>query len=114
MRIWKCRCWLEEWNGFFTGEDKRLPVDLTEVRNLVGDGDLSFAFLIYSNGYPNDYFVCLQDPKPTNPTVFFTDHEHWFVEIYGYLGSMSEFLKNRYIGPKEIRRHMTKYIKSIA
>ena len=55
--------------------------DLSEIYKVCGEGALTFVNIIYSYGYPDRYYVCLQDPVPENPTVFGTDRETFFQEI---------------------------------
>lgn len=45
-------------------------VDLKPLRKIYGHGDLEFIQIAFAYGYPDPFYVCLQDPKPKNPTVF--------------------------------------------
>lgn len=81
-----------EWFSIFEDEDM---TDLSEVRNLVGAGNLEFIHFAFSNGYPDGYYICLSDPNPENPTVFGTDHEVFFSEISNE-GNLEDFLKPFY------------------
>lgn len=97
----------EEWNDWFTNN-----ADLSEVRAVVGDvEELSFVNIFGSHGFPDDYFVCLQDPNPDNPTVFGTDHEVFFIEIENY-GTLEEFL-NTLLTKAELREQIKEYIEQM-
>lgn len=74
-----------DWDGAFH------KYELTEIREVVGEGDLEFAQIMHVFGFPDHYYICLSDPNPENPTVFSTDHEVFFREITNE-GSFSEFL----------------------
>ena len=65
--------------------------NFSEVRKVVGEGALEFVQIGYSYGYPDSYFICLQDPNPENPTVFGTDHEVFFDEVSNH-GSLLDYL----------------------
>lgn len=77
-----------EWDSWFAEH-----ADLSPVREVCGEGQLEFVQIIYSYGYPDHYYVCLQDPTPADPTVFGTDHELFLQEITDY-GPLSAFLDN--------------------
>jgi hypothetical protein len=64
------------WQPWFTENS-----NLSSIRALCGDGLLEFFQIIHSYGYPDHYYICLQDPVPENPTVFGTDHEVYFQEV---------------------------------
>ncbi|MEZ6056450.1 MAG: hypothetical protein R3C01_07070 [Planctomycetaceae bacterium] len=75
----------KEWDDYFD------ELELTEIREVAGNGNLEFIQIIESYGYPDHYYICLSDPNPENPTVFGTDHEEYFSEITN-LGTLKEFL----------------------
>ena len=93
----------KEWESFFAEYG-----DLSPVRSLCGDGELEFLQIIHSYGYPDHFYICLQDPSPEDPTVFGTDHEMFFQEIDAY-GSLSEFL-DRYCTRGDFREIIRDYL----
>ena len=97
----------EEWSSYFQNPEH---VDLTPLREVFGNGQLEFMQIIYNYGYPDHFYVCLQDPKPKNPTVFGTDHEVFFRE-YSIQGPLSNFLK-RFLTKKEFRKIVKEYLES--
>ncbi|MDM1502892.1 hypothetical protein HX071_11875 [Myroides marinus] len=87
----------EEWNGDFTDEDF---VNLSEIEKVVGTKQPTMIQLFYSYGFPDHYYICLEDPKQDNPTVFGTDHEEFFSEITNE-GSLEEFMQ-QFMTPEEL------------
>lgn len=94
----------DEWNDWF-----ETKADLSEVRQVVGDiEELSFVNIFGSHGFPDDYFICLQDPNPDNPTIFGTDHEVFFIEVENY-GTLEEFL-GAMLTKEELRNQIQDYL----
>lgn len=50
-----------------------------------------FVELLYTDGYPNYYLICLSDNDPENPVVWSTDHEEFFTEVTNE-GRLNDFL----------------------
>ena len=73
----------------------------SEIRKVVGEGPLEFIQIIYSYGYPDHYYICLNDPNPDNPMVFGTDHEVMFDEVTNY-GPLESFLGTFWTRPQFI------------
>jgi hypothetical protein len=73
-----------EWKEIFSN------LELTEIREVVGEGHLEFVQIIENYGWPDHYYVCVSDPNPENPVVFGTDHESFFEEIT-VEGTLQEF-----------------------
>jgi hypothetical protein len=65
-----------DWHDWFEDE-----ADLSEINNFIDDKVPEFVQIADSFGYPDHFYVCVSDPKPSNPTVFGTDHEVFFIEI---------------------------------
>lgn len=86
-----------EWYADFAAPD---PVDLRLVRAVTADPAPDFVHLASSYGYPDNFYVCLADPAPDDPTVFGTDHETFFQEITNE-GALRAFLQ-RYLTPVEL------------
>ena len=95
----------DEWGSYF---DNPEYVDLAPLREIFGEGTLEFMQIIYDYGYPDHFYVCLQDPKPKNPTVFGTDHEEFFRE-YSMPGTLSDFLEG-FLTKKEFRKIVKEYL----
>lgn len=94
----------EEWNDWFVNE-----ADLSEIREVVGDvEEPTFINIFGSHGFPDNYYICLQDPNPENPTVFGTDHEAAFIEIESY-GTLEEFL-GMMLTKEEFRSQIREYL----
>lgn len=85
----------EEWNMDFTDD-----VNLEEVYKIVDDPKPDFIQLFYSYGFPDNYYICLSDPNPENPTLFGTDHEQFFYEVTNE-GNLEEFLR-KFMTKKEL------------
>jgi len=77
----------DEWSDWFNEDDV-----LIAVRKHTGEPKPEFIQLFYSYGFPDNYYICLSDPNPDNPTVYGTDHEVFFTDITNE-GSMVDFLK---------------------
>jgi len=97
----------EEWNDLFIDEDE---VDLSQVYTVSHSKQPDFIQLLFSNGYPDHYYICLSDSNPDDPTVFGTDHEQFFSELTNE-GPLSEFLKQFYT-EKEFLDIVTTYIEN--
>jgi len=97
----------QEWNQIFTDEDE---VDLYEVYQITDNQQPDFIILLNSNGYPDNYYICLSDHNPENPTVFGTDHEEFFSEISNE-GTLLEFLEQFYT-QSEFLEIVTNYIEN--
>ncbi|MFD1875710.1 hypothetical protein [Hymenobacter bucti] len=86
-----------EWSADFADPDL---VDLSPVRAVAADPAPDFVHLASSYGYPDNFYVCLADPAPDDPTVFGTDHETFFQQITNE-GALSAFFQ-RYLTPAEL------------
>ncbi|MEK6493856.1 hypothetical protein [Myroides odoratimimus] len=87
----------EEWNTDFMDEDF---VNLSEIEKVVGTKYPSMIQLFYSYGFPDHYYICIDDPNQENPTVFGTDHEEFFMEVTNE-GSLEEFMQ-KFMTPQEL------------
>lgn len=76
----------EEWNGWFTDN-----AELGEIIKYSNCATLDFVELLYTDGYPNYYLICLSDNDPENPVVWSTDHEEFFTEVTNE-GRLNDFL----------------------
>jgi hypothetical protein len=104
-----------EWNSIFaeiTAPDFVNPLgqyassgtfNVSEIMKATGDPAPEFMWLFHSYGFPDEYFICLSDPNPDNPTVYGTDHEVLFYEISNE-GSLSEFLNKFYTKEQFVKR----------
>lgn len=97
----------DEWNDIFTDEEE---VDLSEIFAVSQNKKPDFINLLYSNGYPDNLYICLSDNNPNNPTVFGTDHEELFSEISNE-GTLSKFLEQFYT-KDEFLNIVTNYIEN--
>ena len=77
----------EEWNDEFIEDD----IDLSEITKVTNETTPDFIYLFSSYGYPDNYYICLSDPNPENPTLFGTDHEVFFREVTNE-GNLEDFL----------------------
>jgi len=77
----------EEWHDDFMDEG----ADLSEIIKVTNDQTPDFMEVFYSYGFPDNYYICLADPNPENPTLFGTDHEVFFSTITNE-GSLEDFL----------------------
>ncbi|MFD0700914.1 hypothetical protein [Myroides pelagicus] len=87
----------QEWNVDFSDGTS---VDLSVIEEVVGVKQPTMVQVFYSYGFPDHYYICLEDPSPDNPTVFGTDHEEFFMEISNE-GSLEEFMQ-QFISPEEL------------
>jgi len=83
-------------------------VDLSPIRSFCESEPLEFVQILFGYGYPDHYYVCLQDATPEDPTVIGTDHEQFFSEV-STQGSLSEFLK-QYHTRSEFRKLIRDYL----
>jgi len=65
-----------EWNSFFEE-----TVDRNMINELTGEDNPEFVQVFYSYGYPDHYFISVNDSNQDNPTILGTDHEEFFSEI---------------------------------
>ena len=77
----------DEWNPDFADGD----TDLSEIIAHTGTRKPDFIALFYSYGFPDNYYICVNDPNPENPTLFGTDHEVFFQEVT-HEGNLADFL----------------------
>lgn len=87
----------EEWSSDFLCEDE---VDFSEVTKATGLKHPDMIQLFYSYGFPDHYYICVEDPNQENPTLFGTDHEVFFREVTNE-GSLEEFM-NTFMTPQEL------------
>ena len=97
----------DEWYSMFKDDE---DVDLTVVRKVMEDGNLEFLQVFKSYGFPDYFFISLNDPNPENPTLFSTDHETFFSEIENE-GDVASFLET-FFRKDEFYRVVIKYIKN--
>ena len=81
-----------------------------ELRRVVAGAQLDFMCVCSSSGFPDQYFICLTDPDPANPTVYGTDHEVFFQEI-APVGSLLDFW-DRYLTPPAFEALVRAYLQS--
>ncbi|RZL59032.1 MAG: hypothetical protein EOO93_16250 [Pedobacter sp.] len=86
----------KEWNDDFTDEE----TDLSEIIKVTSDKTPDFIEVFYSYGFPDNYYICLSDPNPENPTLFGTDHEVFFREVTNE-GSLEDFI-NTFMTKEEL------------
>ena len=86
----------EEWNADFSADD----IDLEKIRQLTHDHEPDFIRLVFRYGFPDQYYICLSDPNPENPTLWGTDHEVFFTEV-SCEGTLLDFLE-RCMTPTEL------------
>ena len=79
----------DEWNDWFEGEIA--DANLEEIHKIIDERKPDFIQVFHSYGYPDQYYICLSDPNPENPTLFGTDHERFFIEISNE-GNLEDFL----------------------
>ena len=79
----------KEWNKMFK-DDK---YSFSEILSVTDNKDTDFVHLFYGYDYPDCIYVASQDINSENPTVFGTDHEVWFIEIYDE-GDLEKYLQN--------------------
>lgn len=95
----------EEWNYDFLQDD----IDLKEVIKFTQNSKPDFLQLFYRYRFPDQFYICLSDPNPENPTLFGTDHENFFKGVTNQ-GSLEQFL-NRCITPDELIEMVKEYLK---
>ena len=78
-----------ECNSDFIDDD----IDLGEIIKYTNNSEPDFIELFYSYSYPDNFYLCLSDPNPENPTLFGTDHEVFFKEVTNE-GSLEDFLNS--------------------
>lgn len=84
-------------------------VDFSEIKKVVGDGDLVFIQVMYSYGFPDSYYVCLSDPDQDNPKIFGIDSEETF---YTNEGKLEDFL-NSFMTKDEFLLSVKLFLKKI-
>lgn len=89
--------------------DEHLKIPLKGIKDIVelvgGEKTQQFEFIQIMDD-PNsesnyEYYLCLQDPSPENPSVFYTDNFDFFDPIKNTNESLSEFL-NSYFSIDEV------------
>lgn len=86
----------EEWNYDFLQDD----IHLKEVIEFTKNPEPDFVQVFYRYRFPDQFYICLSDPNPENPTLFGTDHETFFKEVTNQ-GSLEQFL-NQCMTPDEL------------
>lgn len=89
--VWGVRLFTPFTQGTSDHEEWAGTIDQHPLVALCGVESPEVIFIGHSQGWPNDYFVVVQDPTPENPTVYTTDHEVYFSEIE-VLGPLSDLL----------------------
>lgn len=79
----------DEWHEDFENGE---ITDLSEITKFTNDPRPDFIEILYSYGFPDNYYIALSDPDPDNPTLFGTDHEVFFSEVSNE-GRLEAFLK---------------------
>ena len=82
----------KDYDGWFDDFNDTTERDLSPCLKATGGQTPQFAILMYSYGYPDHYFICVNDVNADNPTVFSTDHEVYFREMQTE-GTLQEFLQ---------------------
>ena len=96
----------QQWYLHFSNEEF---VDLYQITKLTKELHPNFIHLLASEGYPDGYYIAINDPNPENPTVFSTDHEAFFSEI-NKEGKLEKFLNN-FITPQQLITILDKELK---
>lgn len=78
-----------EWNEEFIDGGW---ADLSEIIKLTNDSSPDFIRLLCSYGFPYEFYICLSDPNPQNPSVFSTENTILFNEVTNE-GNLEDFLK---------------------
>ncbi len=86
----------EEWNYDFLQDD----INLKEIIEFTKNPEPDFLQVFYRYSFPDQFYICLSDPNPENPTLFGTDHETFFKEVTNQ-GSLEQFL-NHCMTPDEL------------
>ncbi|GAB6868681.1 MAG: hypothetical protein ACLUH6_11365 [Bacteroides faecis] len=84
----------EEWNDWFSDE-----AELDEIIQHSNCATPAFVELLYTDAYPNNYFICVSDLNIDNPIVWSTDHEEFFTEVTNE-GTLENFL-NKFMTKEE-------------
>ena len=95
----------DEWNDMFQKE----IYTFKEIFSVVTDKDTDFVHLFYGYGYPDGIYVATKDKNPDNPTVFGTDHEAFFIEIYADEGNLETYLQTFWT-KEELRASIEEFI----
>lgn len=75
----------DEWHDDFE------EMDLSPFLKATKGRPPEFLQILYSYGYPDCFFICLNDDNQSDPMVFGADHEQYFDEV-SEEGRLSEFL----------------------
>lgn len=75
-----------EWNDWFAEE-----TELSKIIEHSSSEKPDFIELLYTESYPNYYYISLSDLNPENPMVWGTDHEEFFTDIT-HEGTLEDFL----------------------
>jgi hypothetical protein len=86
-----------EWNLEFIDPDS---VDLQCIKDIVKLTTPDLIQIASSYSFPSQYYVCLNDPEPSNPAVFSTDHTTFFQEV-NHEGSLLDFF-NTFLTKQEL------------
>ena len=86
----------KEWNSDFICDD----VDLKEIVEHTKNPKPDFIELFYSYSFPDNFYICLSDPNPENPTLFGTDHEVFFRKVTNE-GNLEDFM-NTFMTKEEL------------
>ena len=84
----------EEWNDWFSDD-----AELEEIIQYSNCATPAFVELLYTDAYPNHYYICLSDLNPENPIVWSTDHEVFFTDVTNE-GALEGFL-NKFMTKEE-------------
>ena len=96
----------DEWGDSFEEES-----NFDEIRKIIPHKEvINFIQIFSSYGYPDHFYVSLEDPDQNNPTVFSTDHEVFFTEIDNE-GSLDKFLDG-FLTKEEFLEVVKDYIKN--
>jgi hypothetical protein len=97
----------DEWNQSFADENQ---VNLSEIYKVSKNRQPDFMFIAFNYGYPENFFICLSDQNPENPTVFGMDRETFYGEITNE-GNLEDFFK-RFITKDAFLKMVQHYIDS--
>ena len=89
----------QEWQGIIEEE---------VAREAIGSIPMELMLIFRSFGYPDCYFLNLEDTDQRDPRIFSTDHEVYFGEIDD-CGRFSEFLQGYYT-PGELRDALARFL----
>ena len=82
----------KKWGKFFAKSPK---CDLDFIRSFADGHEFSFVQIMRHDGVCEYTYVCLQDRRPENPTIFGTGDDYFFETLYP-LGAFSSYLKTFY------------------